>query len=259
MLQHIYANPNQYSKYNQLQYDFAMSIIKQIDFSSHFNILDLGCGDGRITNHLALSAQHAQITGIDISLEMIDFATKEYNNIDNLSFSQMDMCKNLFQNEFDLITSFNTLHWIREQSIALKGIAKAAQKNGLVILLLSHKKSYYHECMQMVCSMNNWKPFFQDFHSPRQFYSIDQYSDLLTQANLIPEKIEEKYMTCNLSVSEFKNFILTSSAQVKLIPPHLKTIFADDFYSQYIQMDKDLSSSLSIGFWCLHVTAKPAK
>ena len=75
MSSHIYRNPNKYSKNNALQYNFAMKILSKIYFTTQARVLDIGCGDGVITNEMASIVNQGCVIGTDISFQMIEFAS----------------------------------------------------------------------------------------------------------------------------------------------------------------------------------------
>ena len=68
---------------------------------------------------MAKMASQGCVIGTDISEKMIEYANRTYSSQNNLRFLQMDTSKNIFRNEFDLITSFNSLHWVKDQKGAL--------------------------------------------------------------------------------------------------------------------------------------------
>ena len=76
---HIYKNPIDYSKNNALQYNFAMKTLKKIPLKSSSRVLDVGCGDGLITNEIAKIIHDGCIIGTDISYQMIEHAAKKYD------------------------------------------------------------------------------------------------------------------------------------------------------------------------------------
>ena len=107
---HVYQNPELYSKNNSLQYNFAMQILKRANICQTDKVLDLGCGDGRITSEIAKITHEGCVIGADISEKMIEHSNKIYDSQKNLRFLCMDTGRNVFKNQFNFITSFNSLH-----------------------------------------------------------------------------------------------------------------------------------------------------
>ncbi len=69
------------------------------------NVLDIGCGDGRITAEIAAKIPEGRIWGIDNSIEMIKMAqrTFPFEKYSNLKFKHIDARDMDFNNEFDRI------------------------------------------------------------------------------------------------------------------------------------------------------------
>jgi ubiquinone/menaquinone biosynthesis C-methylase UbiE len=94
------------------------------------DVLDLGCGTGYGTAHLARAAR--SIVGIDNSRAAIKFARNRYSGI---SFLQMDAQKlNFPQESFDLIVSSETLEHVHDQSRSLEEIRRVLRRDGLLFL-----------------------------------------------------------------------------------------------------------------------------
>lgn len=108
----------------------------KIPFTDKSRVLDVGCGDGLITYEMSKIAKQGCIIGTDISKQMIEHASETYRLQKNLRFLQMDATQNIFDQQFDIVTSFNCLHWIRDQKAALKGISNALIPGGQVVILL---------------------------------------------------------------------------------------------------------------------------
>jgi SAM-dependent methyltransferase len=87
-------------------------------------ILDLGCGDGTLTEKLVASG--AQVVGIDNSPEMIAAARQR-----GLDARIMDARALLFENEFDAVFSNAVLHWIKDDPDApIVGAFRALRAGG---------------------------------------------------------------------------------------------------------------------------------
>lgn len=258
---HSYDNPKAYSENNSLQYRFAMTVINRLSLKKNARILDVCCGDGRIPVELANIAKEGLVLATDISDEMIRDAGHNYRHQANLKFIKMDASQLLFREQFDLVTSFNGLHWVKDQASALRGIANAVIENGKIALLLSHKKSTYHHALDAVCTQKKWQPFFKDYVNPRSFFTIAEYENLLEEAGLAFQPLIEEEMTYNFdSVEKLKAFFNASMANIKQIPADKKTEFLDDFCKEFLTLSQcnDLTQ-IKLSFWCLKVFAsKPA-
>lgn len=254
---HSFKNPLKYSKNNSLQYDFAMRVLSGSKIEIDARILDLGCGDGRITKKLAELANKGCVVGADISEMMISHASRTYQNQGNLRFIQMDTSKNFFRSQFDLITSFNSLHWVKDQENAICGIANALVENGKIILLLSHKKSHYHHAIDGVCGGDKWGRYFKDYSNPRSFFELEEYEGILRRSKLKVISLAEREMIYRFdSIVELKEFFSSSMANVKRIPSDLE----DEFLSEYCEilfklMNGKDANNIPLSFWCLEVIA----
>jgi len=99
-----------------VQQKWARELIVKLDLKGNEAILDIGCGDGKITAEIAERLPDGYITGVDKSRDMIEtaresFPKKKYNNLD---FKKCDAEKLEFTEEFDIVFSNATLHWIKE-------------------------------------------------------------------------------------------------------------------------------------------------
>ena len=74
-------DPADYHKSSSAQYNWAMALIADLFLEGDERILDIGCGDGRVTAHLAGLVPSGSVLGIDLSPEMISFAAGQYIQI----------------------------------------------------------------------------------------------------------------------------------------------------------------------------------
>ena len=88
-------------------------------------ILDLGCGTGTLTAHIA--SLGAQVTGIDRSSAMIQSAQEKYVE---LRFQVADGQDLTYQAEFEAVFSNAALHWMPRASDVLCGVERALVPGG---------------------------------------------------------------------------------------------------------------------------------
>jgi trans-aconitate methyltransferase len=85
-------NPADYAANSASQQAWARELIARLKFRGGERILDVGCGDGKVTAEIARAVPQGVATGIDASPEMIAFARKAFpkSQIPNLKFEVMD-------------------------------------------------------------------------------------------------------------------------------------------------------------------------
>src|SRR5205807_9106260 len=86
-------------------------------------ILDLGCGDGVLTEKIA--AAGATVVAVDAGPDMIAAARAR-----GLDARVVDGQKLTFSNEFDAVFSNAALHWMRDQRAVLAGVPRALKPAG---------------------------------------------------------------------------------------------------------------------------------
>lgn len=67
-----------YASNSAVQQTWARELIIQLNLQGNERILDVGCGDGKITAELARSVPHGSIVGVDASSQMIEFADETF-------------------------------------------------------------------------------------------------------------------------------------------------------------------------------------
>ena len=108
-------------------------LVKELELDKPVKILDLACGHGRHTNHLA-ELEHS-VTGVDITSGFLEIAKRDAKNKGlSVEYIQQDMREISFLNEFDrvflLFTSFGYFQ-DEENFKVLKNVSGALNSGGL--------------------------------------------------------------------------------------------------------------------------------
>ncbi len=120
-----------YKSASKHQKEWGNDLISEFSFKGNEAVLDLGCGDGVLTEQLALLVPQGKALGIDASIQMIETAEQICRS--NLTFAHMDINKLNFENEFDLIFSNAALHWVKDHKQLLKNAYKALKAHGKIL------------------------------------------------------------------------------------------------------------------------------
>jgi trans-aconitate methyltransferase len=120
-------NTEAYAANGRFVANLASAVVHLLNPQPGEEILDLGCGDGALTEQLA--ATGAIVTGVDASPTMLAAAReRNLHSARGLTFEQHDATALPFHNQFDAVFSNAALHWITGlsgQQAMLAGVHRA--------------------------------------------------------------------------------------------------------------------------------------
>jgi trans-aconitate methyltransferase len=102
---------------------FGAPVVALLDPKPGERILDLGCGDGVLTEKIA--AAGATVVAVDAAPDMV--AAAKAKGIDARVVPGQSLN---FEREFDAVFSNAALHWMRPQEAVLAGVARALKPGG---------------------------------------------------------------------------------------------------------------------------------
>jgi trans-aconitate methyltransferase len=112
-----------YARHARFVSDLGAAVLALLDPRPGERILDLGCGDGALTERLA--AVGAVVIGIDMSEDMVAAARAR-----GLDASVIDAHALPFTCEFDAVFSNAALHWMQDHDAVTAGVARALRPGG---------------------------------------------------------------------------------------------------------------------------------
>jgi trans-aconitate 2-methyltransferase len=123
-------NAAEYIKASAHQKEWGGKIVTELQLKGNERILDLGCGDGALTAQLAALVPQGSVLGIDASQGMIDAALNHH--MPNLTFLLKDINNLDYDNEFDLIFSNASLHWVTNHYALLHHTYSSLKNGGML-------------------------------------------------------------------------------------------------------------------------------
>lgn len=187
-------NAAEYSRISSLQETMAEEVLALLNLNGHEQVLDVGCGDGKITAQIAARASKGLVVGVDPSREMINFADAHFGTLPNLRFQVADARHLPFQNKFDLVVSFNALHWIPEQKVALGSIHSALVAAGKAQLRLVPRgpRKSLEDVVEETRRTSKWNAYFADFEDPYLHLPPEEYAVLAGRTSFRVLKLSTK-------------------------------------------------------------------
>jgi SAM-dependent methyltransferase len=112
-----------YARVGAFVAELGQAALDLLDPQPGEHILDVGCGDGTLTQKIA--ERGATVVGIDNSLEMIGAARAK-----GIDARLMDAAELKFSEAFDAVFSNATLHWVLDKERAARAIWFALKSGG---------------------------------------------------------------------------------------------------------------------------------
>lgn len=185
-------NGKKYEKASAHQKEWGAKLISELALRDNERVLDLGCGDGVNTALIAEALPNGEVVGIDASKGMIDTATPKEKA--NLRFILMDIDEIAFEDEFDVVYSNATLHWIKDHHRLLRNVFKALRGGGLLRFNFAADGncSHFFKVMRKAIEKEEFSRFFRVFHGPGICQQLMSILNLSVKVNLKRLQFGEK-------------------------------------------------------------------
>lgn len=184
----------EYEKHSSPQQRWAHDVIRTLTLSGDEQILDIGCGDGKVTAALAALVPKGRVLGIDSSEGMVAFAQHRFPpaHYPNLQFCWGNATRLAYRCEFDLVVSFASLHWVRNHLAVLSGIKRSLKPGGRAVLQFGGKgnAAMISDVANELIKHNRWKGYFKNFTYPWFFYSVEEYRGFVERTGLSAKRIQ---------------------------------------------------------------------
>lgn len=202
---------------NKLKYQ-AETVRLEIEKHGYSKVLELGCGMGFNTTHLAQSLPDVHFSGIDLTPQSIKFAKKSSKDLSNVNFRCADFDQLEVDSEkYDLIFAVETLCHSLDLTAVLKKASRMLNSNGRIVIFdgyiaddadLTNKR--FHEAYKI----NTWG------------FALYEYQSLVEARNIVHStslKLESEVdLTPNI-LPNVKTFDRGSKSALKY-PLLLKTL-----------------------------------
>lgn len=229
-----------YHQHSSIQFDSAKKILGQASFAGNESILDIGCGDGKITKILSEMAPNGNVVGIDRSEKMIAFALENFhkNASKNLFFKLQDAEELDNRDEFDVIFSSYALHWIEDFSAFLKKAHTALKQQGKLIFTIPQGISApLEQATKELLANNKWQVYFDKLKIAWKFQNEEAYANHLKNAGFTPKIFEVvQHKKIFASKADFENYVIQWYAYLAYLPQNKKADFFTEVSNRYFEL-----------------------
>jgi trans-aconitate 2-methyltransferase len=179
-----------YRENSSMQLVLGSDFLARIPLADDAAVLDVGCGDGKVTALVAARVPRGRVVGIDPSPAMVDLARAEHPGIE---FRVLDVRDLDAVEAFDVVVSFTALHWVIERhDQALRGICRALRHGGRLALQFpgAGNAAALFTAAEAVMAEPRWRDRFAGFRFPWLFPTPEAYRGLVEATGLVPERID---------------------------------------------------------------------
>jgi trans-aconitate 2-methyltransferase len=230
-----------YQKNSEAQLKWGRELIAKLALKGQEDVLDIGCGDGKVTAEIARYVPQGNVVGIDNSQDMIDLAVNTFKSgiYPNLRFEQMDARNLSFDNQFDIVFSNAVLHWVSDHLSVLKGINRSLTRGGRILLQMGGRGniSGMLNVVNNLIHSKRWEKYFVGFVFPYSFYGPEEYKNWLSESGLKPVRVEliPKDMTHQGKEGVASWFRTTWHPFIHRIPSDIQQDFIEDAIGIYLE------------------------
>jgi len=187
-------DPAEYAANSSVQQAWARELIDRLKLRGDEHVLDVGCGDGKITAEIARAVPKGSVTGMDASPPMIEFAKKTFppGKFGNLRFRCMDARHIRFERRFDLLFSNAALHWVDDHQTFLRGASAVLNPGGRLVVSCGGKGNAQDVFLALRPEMRlkRWRGFFRKIPTPYFFYAPSDYEKWLPKAGFEVQRVK---------------------------------------------------------------------
>jgi len=156
-------------------------LLRYVNQKKFKTILDIGCGNGWLSNHLAKT--NADVFALDVNEVELRQGSRVFNGINNLNFIYVDVLSNPFKKEkvFDLIVLASSIQYFADVRRLVRSLQSMLTDNGEIHILDSPIYSNKNESVSAKkrseeyfnTMEHSWMSHYYFHHTFEQFRFID--------------------------------------------------------------------------------------
>ena len=234
-------NPAQYAANSAVQQSWAREVIARLHLRGNEHILDVGCGDGKVTAEIARAVPKGKVLGVDASPEMIAFAQKSFPNSKNpnLQFQICDARKiDRLGGSVDIVFSNAALHWVDDHEAVVRGAAAILKAGGRLMVSCGGRGNAHDVFLALRPEMRlqRWREYFRKMPIPYFFHSPEDYKKWLPRHGFMTRALELAPKDAVYGSEEgFKTWLRTTwLPYVQRIPENLREDFIAHVARRYL-------------------------
>jgi trans-aconitate 2-methyltransferase len=251
-------NAQRYHQVSSPQQNWGKRVLERLPLAGHEDVLDLGCGTGRVTEEIYRRLPQGRLVGADRSASMVDAAAMWLTeHAPGVALVQADGAALPFRRAFDAVFSTATFHWIADHNALYRSIITALKPGGRLvaqcggagnIAVLRARADHLRADPRFV-------NFFEDWTEPWYYADVESTRRRLASAGFVDIDVYLEEMPTPFDGADaYQEFIGTVCVRHHLdcLPSHERKTFLNELT---IAAAAD-SPPYTLDYWRLNISAR---
>ena len=237
-----------YDEHSGTQFSQGVKFLDSIDLTKYERTMDIGCGNGMTTLELFRRNTDMVMDAFDIEESQVevakghwaDFLAEEGDGVTGrIDFYVMDALDLDAHNQFDLIYSNSTLHWVTDQEKVYELIFEALKPGGDIAVHVGAKGTYeeLHEVGRRAIANLGLSEKYVGWEFPALYCTKEYMEGVISKAGFVDVKIDYVERDESENATLVEDFAVASLSQYK-IPSVTKTQF-NKIRKEYFRICKE--------------------
>jgi len=219
-----------------VQKAWTMEALSAFRIDGNERILDVGCGDGAISELLSRKVPKGKVLAIDTSPSMIAYSKTTWER-PNLQFDLQDIESAPYRGEFDLVTLFFTLQWLTNQNSSLQTCYESLAAGGRIwILAPTGMPEEMKKAGESTLMNPRWHERFETSAIQVPYFTEEEMARLLSKwfGALHVKKRKKEMLFSNRDA--FHYTLRVCLPYIQGLAEDLKDLFLSDYIDAYLQI-----------------------
>jgi trans-aconitate 2-methyltransferase len=238
-------NAKAYDRLANPMQTWGEGIIASLELRGDETALDLGCGSGRLTEHLVRRLPRGRVIAVDRSANMLQAAREHLDPMfaGRVDYVQKSLDEIDFADEADLAFSNAALHWVRDHPKMFGAFFRALKPGGWLIAQCGGGPNILsvRQRAQRLMDAEPFKQYFDGWPGPWEFASPELTAERLRMAGFVDVEtssfpvpvVQTTYERCR---DYLQNVILGSHLD-RIPSAQLRDAFLDRLAQQFTEDD----------------------
>jgi trans-aconitate 2-methyltransferase len=225
-----------YHRVSNPQFEWGLKVLDRLSLRGDERVMDAGCGSGRLTAKLLERLPRGEVVGVDLSHNMLTQTAEHLR--DRVCFVQADLTHLPFDNEFDVIFSTASFHWVPDHPAMFASLARALKPGGRIEAQCGGGANLKNVLRRIRSLMQSPKfaRFFSRWKDPWEFADAETTAERMRHAGFTEIETWLEPAAFKLgSEQEYRDFlppVILRPFLNAIVDPDLRTQFEEEIIQQ---------------------------